>query len=152
MNLARYLQKSIRIEKKILKYTSHQNFIARCIQESVVPKWFQIKWNICLDTTDSDKDRYRDILFRSLFFISVSLFVFISGLFMVLLSASLDCLPMEKTFNTEINGQKCMNRVQNTQNSKIESNRNVFSIGRQSSEADSNTINKPPWKNNSHLQ
>jgi hypothetical protein len=34
MNLARYLQKSIRIEKKILKYTSHQNFIARCIQES----------------------------------------------------------------------------------------------------------------------
>jgi hypothetical protein len=59
--LYRY-QKSIRIEKKILKYTSHQNFIARCIQESVVPKGFQIKWNICLDTTDSDKDRYRDIL------------------------------------------------------------------------------------------
>jgi hypothetical protein len=67
MNLARYLQKSIRIEKKILKYTSHQNFISRCIQESVVPKGFQIKWNICLDTTDSDKDRYKDILFRSSF-------------------------------------------------------------------------------------
>ena len=67
MNLARYLQKSIRIEKKILKYTSHQNFISRCIQESVVPKGFQIKWNICLDTTDSDKNRYKDILFRSSF-------------------------------------------------------------------------------------
>ena len=65
MNLTRYLQKSIRIEKKILKYTSHQNFIARCIQESVVPKGFQIKWNMCLDATDSDKDRYRDILFQS---------------------------------------------------------------------------------------
>ena len=65
MNLTRYLQKSIRIEKKILKYTSHQNFIARCIQESVLPKGFQIKWNICLDATDSDKDRYRDILFQS---------------------------------------------------------------------------------------
>jgi hypothetical protein len=51
-------------------------------------------------------------------------------------------------YNAEINGQKCMNRVQNTQNSKIESNRNVFSIGRQSSEADSNTINKPEMKTN----
>jgi hypothetical protein len=30
-------------------------------------------------------------------------------------------------YNAEINGQKCMNRVQNTQNSKLESNRNVFS-------------------------
>jgi hypothetical protein len=40
------------------------------------------------------------------------------------------------------------NRVQNTQNSKIESNRNVFSIGRQSSGADSNTINKPEMKTN----
>ena len=65
MNLARYLQKSIRIEKKILKYTSHQNCIARCIQEYVVPKGFQVKWNICLDATDSYKDRYRDILFQS---------------------------------------------------------------------------------------
>ena len=51
-------------------------------------------------------------------------------------------------YNAEINGQKCMNRVQNTQNSKIESNRNVFFIGRQSSEADSNTKNKPEMKTN----
>lgn len=65
MNLARYLQKSIRIEKKILKYTSYQNVIARCIQESVVPKEFQIKWNICKEATDSDKDRYIDMLFQS---------------------------------------------------------------------------------------
>ena len=50
--------------------------------------------------------------------------------------------------NTEINGQKCMNRVQKIQKSKIESNRNVFFIGRQSSEADSNTKNKPEMKTN----
>jgi hypothetical protein len=30
-----------------------------------VPKGFQIKWNMCLDATDSDKDRYRYILFQS---------------------------------------------------------------------------------------
>lgn len=41
-------------------------------------------------------------------------------------------------YNAEINGQKCMNRVQNTQKSKTESNGNAcfFFICRQRSEAD----------------
>ena len=213
MNLARYLQKSIRIEKKILKYTSHQNFIAHCIQESVVPKGFQIKWNICLDTTDSDKDRYRNILFRS----SIQLmhaalrtceenlkqfklkfdrltteieelygFDGTKQLNIILSSVREKTMrDLERTkerkfrkyaqtldprykssdksmeydntkittndtfyYNAQINGQKCMNRVLNTQNSKIESNRNGFIIGRQSSEVDRNTKNKPEMKTN----
>jgi hypothetical protein len=36
-------------------------------------------------------------------------------------------------YNAEINGQKCMNQVQNTQKSKTESNGNVFSyVGKRS--------------------
>jgi hypothetical protein len=50
---------------EIIIYTFKQSVAKIFDGESVVPKGFQIKWNICLDTTDSDKDRYRDILFRS---------------------------------------------------------------------------------------
>ena len=67
MDFATFIQKLLKVEKKLVNYASHREFLKRCIDESIVPKGFILKWNICMDVADAEKDIYNKILLKSSF-------------------------------------------------------------------------------------
>lgn len=56
-----------RLSQKQIRYSSHLEFLRKCLEEEIVPKGFELSWKLTFDTTEDRRRQIHDILRDSSF-------------------------------------------------------------------------------------